>query len=65
MEENNRIKNEKVLEKVQGGVNLNGAASSELIGNLASQKIGVHIPIHSDAKNTGGGNVNIFNKGKN
>lgn len=64
MEENNRVKNEEILEKVQGGVNLNGTAPSELVGNLASQKIGISIPIHNDAKNTSGGNGSIFNKGK-
>ena len=62
MDENNRVKDENVLEKVQGGVNLNGSASSELVGNLASERIGINIPIHNDAKNTGGGNSNILKK---
>ena len=62
MEEKNRVMDETELEQVQGGVNLNGASSSELVGYVASKRIGIVAPIHKDAKNSSGGNGDIFNK---
>ena len=64
MEEKNRVMDETELEQVQGGVNLNGASSSELVGNVASKRIGIAVPIHKDAKNSTGGNSDIFDKFK-
>lgn len=62
MEENNRVKNEKVLKKVQGGVNITGAAANDLANSLASQLIGVSVPVNKDAKNSIGGNKQIFKR---
>ena len=62
MEKNNRIEDENDLAKVQGGVNLNGTSASELVGSLASERIGISIPFQKDAKNSAGGNNDIFSK---
>ena len=62
MDEKNRVNIEEELEKVQGGVNLNGTSASEIVGNLASERIGIVAPIHKDAKNSAGGNSDIFSK---
>ncbi len=60
MNNENQVKPEDVLEKVQGGVNLNGSGK-DLADNLAGIKVGVQI--NKDAKNTGGNN-NIFKNEK-
>jgi hypothetical protein len=53
---------ENELEQVQGGVNIAGTNSSDLVGNVASKRIGIVAPIHKDAKNSTGGNNDIFSK---
>ncbi len=62
MEEKNRVMDENELEQVQGGVNIAGTNSSDLVGNVASKRIGIVAPIHKDAKNSSGGNTDIFSK---
>ena len=62
MEEKNRVMDENELEQVQGGVNIAGTNSSDLVGNVASKRIGIVAPIHNDAKNSTGGNNDIFSK---
>ncbi len=62
MEEKNRVMDENELEQVQGGVNIAGTNSSDLVGNVASKRIGIVAPIHKDAKNSTGGNNDIFSK---
>jgi len=62
MEEKNRVMDENDLEQVQGGVNIAGTNSSDLVGNVASKRIGIVAPIHKDAKNSTGGNNDIFSK---
>ena len=62
MEEKNRVMDENELEQVLGGVNIAGTNSSDLVGNVASKRIGIVAPIHKDAKNSTGGNNDIFSK---
>lgn len=64
MEEKNRVMDENDLEQVQGGINIAGTNSSDLVGNVASKRIGIAVPIHKDAKNSTGGNSDIFDKFK-